>query len=261
MIATATVSDRAEAVALLDALEQGAMRAAEPDGTGGWSVNREVKEGILQVFRLAGTAERRDVVFPCRDRDLLMPGHACPKGVRVVPGGTVIRRGAHVAEGVVIMPPAYVNVGAFVDSGTMIDSHALVGSCAQIGKRVHLSAAAQIGGVLEPIGALPVVIEDDVFVGGNCGVYDGVMVRERAVLAAGVVLTASTPVFDLVNECVLSPVEGRLVIPPDAVVIAGSRPARGDFAKSQGLSVSAAMIVKYRDARTDARTVLESALR
>jgi 2,3,4,5-tetrahydropyridine-2-carboxylate N-succinyltransferase len=182
--------------------------------------------------------------------------------VRVVPGGTALRRGAFLAKGVVVMPPAYVNVGAYVDEGSMIDSHALVGSCAQIGKKVHLSAAAQVGGVLEPVGAVPVVIEDEVFVGGGAGIYEGVRVRKRAVLAAGVILTASSVVFDPVNERELRSTPDRpLVIPEGAVVVPGSRRATGAWAEARGLSLSAPVIVKYRDAKTDARTVLESALR
>jgi len=254
------VKTRDDAIALLDALESGRVRAAEPEA-GGWRVNADVKAGILQVFRLAQNAEKHSGAFAFRDRDLLLGEARCPAGVRVVPGGTMIRRGAHVASGVVIMPPAYVNIGAFVDCDTMIDSHALVGSCAQIGRRVHLSAAAQIGGVLEPVGALPIVVEDDAFIGGNCGVYDGVMVSRRAVLAAGVVLTASTPVYDLVNGCEIKPRDGRLIVPPDAVLISGARPASGAFAAAHQLMISAALIVKYRDSRTDARTALESALR
>jgi len=254
------VTNRTDARAFLDALEAGTLRAAEPEA-GAWRVNATVKEGILQVFRLAENADQPARPFAFRDRDLLLADGRCPAGVRVVPGGTLIRRGAHVAPGVVIMPPAYVNIGAFVDCDTMIDSHALVGSCAQIGRRVHLSAGAQIGGVLEPVGALPVIIADDAFIGGNSGVYDGVMVARRAVLAAGTVLTASTPLHDLVHDREIKPADGRLTIPPDAVVIPGTRPAGGAYAKSQGLALNAALIVKYRDRRTDARTALESALR
>ena len=182
--------------------------------------------------------------------------------IRIVPGGSTIRDGSFVAENVVLMPPCYVNVGAFVDEGTMIDSHALVGSCAQIGKRVHLSAAAQIGGVLEPINANPVVIEDDVLVGGNTGVYEGAIVRERAVLASGVILTRSTPVFDLVNDNIIkSDGEKPLIIPAGAVVVQGSRAITGGFGKENGLSIYAPIIVKYRDDKTDASTKLEDYLR
>ncbi|MBN1514086.1 MAG: 2,3,4,5-tetrahydropyridine-2,6-dicarboxylate N-succinyltransferase [Phycisphaerae bacterium] len=252
---------REECIALLDALENGTLRAAEPDAAGGWKVNRDVKEGILQVFRLSRLEPMAAGAFAYRDRDLLFPPSACPPGVRVVPGGTAIRRGAYVAPDVVIMPPAYVNVGAHVDGGTLIDSHALVGSCAQVGRNVHVSAAAQVGGVLEPIGALPVIVEDDAFLGGNCGVYEGVRIGREAVLAAGVVLAASTPVYDLVHGRIIRAVEGVLVIPAGAVVVSGARTASGAFAESHGLSIAAAIIVKYRDSRTDARTALESALR
>ena len=183
-------------------------------------------------------------------------------GVRQVPGGSSVRDGSYVAPGVVIMPPAYVNVGACVEAGSMIDSHALVGSCAQIGKRVHLSAGAQIGGVLEPVGAMPVIIEDEVLVGGNCGVYEGTIVSRAAVIGAGTILTGSTPLFDLVKEKVYRKADGSpLIIPPGAVVVPGSRTLAGAFAAQHGISVSCPLIVKYRDERTDAATVLEEALR
>jgi 2,3,4,5-tetrahydropyridine-2-carboxylate N-succinyltransferase len=187
--------------------------------------------------------------YPARCFDLA-------SGVRLVPGGSSVRRGAFVAKGVVVMPPAYINVGAFVDEGTMVDSHALVGSCAQIGKRVHLSAAAQVGGVLEPAGARPVVVEDDAFVGGLVGLFEGILVRRRAVLASGVVITGSTVLYDLVNDR-----EWVKEVPEDAVVVPGSRPAKGAFAEARGLHLAAPVIVKYRDARTDAATALEQALR
>lgn len=174
----------------------------------------------------------------------------------MVPGGSSVRRGSFISPTVTIMPPAFINMGAFVDEGTMVDSHALVGSCAQIGKRVHLSAAAQIGGVLEPAGALPVIVEDDAFIGGLVGVFEGVRVRARAVLASGVVLTGSTVIYDLVNER-----EWTREVPEGAVVVPGSRPAKGSFAESHGVQLATAVIVKYRDARTDAATALESALR
>ena len=252
---------REEVLALLDRLERGEVRAAEPDGDG-WRVNAEVKEGILRAFRLGVDVDVPAAPFAFRDRDTLPPRGALPEGVRVVPGGSAIRRGAYVARGVVVMPPAYVNVGAFVDEGSMVDSHALVGSCAQVGKRVHLSAAAQVGGVLEPVGARPVVIEDDVFVGGGAGLYEGVRVRRRAVLAAGVVLTGSSVLYDLVNEREIRGREGEpLTVPEGAVVVPGARPAPGSWARVRGLSISAAMVVKYRDEKTDARTVLEGALR
>jgi 2,3,4,5-tetrahydropyridine-2-carboxylate N-succinyltransferase len=255
------VDTREDAVALLDALERGELRAAEPDERGGWQINEAVKAGILQVFRLGENQDAGEGLFRFHDRDLLIPRCEGRPGVRIVPGGTVIRRGAHVGADVVIMPPAYVNVGAFVDCGTTIDSHALVGSCAQVGRNVHVSAAVQIGGVLEPIGASPVIVEDDAFLGGNSGVYDGVRVGAGAVLAAGVVLTSSTTVYDLVNKCQVEAMGGVLQIPPNAVVVPGTRPASGAYARQQGLSLSAALIVKYRDSRTDARTTLEKALR
>ncbi len=249
---------------LLGALERGEVRAASFEGDA-WVVHAWVKQGILLAFRAGALAE-----FPAagpltfRDKDTMPPRLASSlgDGARVVPGGTAVRAGAHVARGVTIMPPAYINVGAFVGEGTMIDSHALVGSCAQVGARVHVSAAAQIGGVLEPVGALPVIIEDDVIVGGNCGVYEGVLVRARAVLGAGVVLTRSTPVQDLVRERVhVADERGVLEIPPGAVVVPGSRPVASAWGRERGLHLAAPIIVKYRDAATDARTALEEALR
>ena len=253
---------REEVFALLDALERGELRAAAPDSSGRWVPNLEVKEGILAAFRLGVDVELIAGPLSFRDRDTLPPRRPLPSGVRVVPGGSAIRRGAYVAKGVVLMPPAYVNVGAYVDEGSMVDSHALVGSCAQIGKRVHLSAAAQIGGVLEPVGAVPVVVEDDVFIGGGVGMYEGVCVRRRAVLASGVILTGSSVVFDLVNEREIRGTGGApLTIPEGAVVVPGARPAGGAWAKERGLSVAAPVIVKNRDEKTDAKTTLESALR
>lgn len=253
---------RDEVLALLEALERGEVRAAAPDASGRWVPNRDVKEGILAAFRIGADVELIAGPLSFRDRDTLPPRRPLPEGVRVVPGGTAIRRGAFVAKGVVVMPPAYINVGAYVDEGSMIDSHALVGSCAQIGKRVHLSAAAQVGGVLEPVGAVPVVIEDDVFVGGGVGIYEGVCVRRRAVLASGVIVTGSSVVFDLVKERELrATADSPLEIPEGAVVVPGARPAPGGWAKERGLSLAAPVIVKYRDAKTDAKTTLESALR
>lgn len=247
---------------LLSGLEQGSFRAARPEGDG-WKVEAWVKVGILLGFRFsevidyppAGPMLFRDKsLFPTQDRDAL-------NGVRIVPGGSAVRRGAHLAPGVVLMPPCYVNVGAYVGEGSMIDSHALVGSCAQIGSGVHLSAGAQIGGVLEPPGALPVIVEDDAFVGGLSAIVEGVHVRRRAVIGAGVVLTASTPVFDLVHEQTLRAINGVLTIPEGAVVVPGSRPLSSPWAKDMGLCASAALIVKERDERTDARATLEEALR
>ena len=251
---------REEVLAFLDRLERGELRAAEPDGDG-WKVNPGVKAAILRAFRLGVDTDVPAPPFAFRDRDTLPPRGELPPGVRVVPGGSAVRRGAYLARGVVVMPPAYVNVGAYVDEGSMVDSHALVGSCAQVGKRVHLSAAAQVGGVLEPVGALPVVVEDDVFVGGGVGLYEGVRVRARAVLAAGVVLTGSSVLYDVVNEReIRSRADAPLTVPEGAVVVPGSRPAPGSWAHVRGLSLSAAVIVKYRDGKTDARTTLEGAL-
>ena len=248
----------------LDALESGDIRAAVPDDSapGGWRTEPSVKEGILAAFALGRDTDWGEGDLPFRDRDLLRPITRLPDGVRVVPGGTAIRRGAHLARGVVVVPPAYVNVGAFVGEGSLVDSHALVGSCAQIGRRVHLSAAAQIGGVLEPVGAMPVVVEDDVFVGGGAGIYEGVIVKQGSVLAAGVILTGSSAVYDLASETLLRAEPGSsLVIPERSVVVMGSRPASGAFAASHGLGLATPLIVKRRDGRTDAKTALESALR
>lgn len=248
----------------LAALEAGEVRAASPEG-GRWRVNAWVKQGVLLAFRV-GVIEELPAAGPLTftDKDTLPPraARSLGEGVRLVPGGSAVRAGAHLERGVTLMPPCYVNVGAWIGEGTMVDSHALVGSCAQVGARVHLSAAAQVGGVLEPIGTLPVVVEDDVVVGGNCGLYEGVLVRRRAVLGAGVILTRSTPVFDLVRGLVLrADADGVLEIPEGAVVVPGARPAEGDFARAHGLSIVTPVIVKYRDARTDARTALEEALR
>jgi 2,3,4,5-tetrahydropyridine-2-carboxylate N-succinyltransferase len=251
---------------LLAALERGELRAAERGDDGAWRAVAWVKRGILLGFR-AGTAVDMSPAdgspFHFRDKHTYPTQRVPPeRGVRIVPGGSTVRRGAHLAAGVVCMPPMYVNVGAWVGAGTMVDSHALVGSCAQVGARVHLSAAAQIGGVLEPVNASPVVIEDDAFVGGNCGVYEGTVVRERAVLASGVVLTRGVPVYDLVHERVLrAEGGGPLEIPAGAVVVPGARAVRGAWAAEHGLSLQAPLIVKYRDPGTDAATALESWLR
>jgi len=242
---------------LLRALETGAVRSASQDGDGLWHANTWVKTAILAGFRSTATTEMPGWPGPCFDRAAYPPrSFTLADGVRVVPGGSAARRGAFVAPGVVIMPPAYINVGAFVDEGTMVDSHALVGSCAQVGKRVHLSAGVQVGGVLEPAGALPVVVEDEAFVGGLCGLFEGVVIKRRAVLAPGVILTASTRIFDLVNEREIS-----RIVPEGAVVVPGTRPASGVYAMNKRLSVSAPCIVKYRDDKTGASTALEEALR
>lgn len=243
--------------ALLNALELGSVRAASPDPDGQWRAHAWVKTAILAGFRSSATAEIPGWPGSAFDRTAFPPRQFfTADGVRLVPGGSAVRRGAYVASGVVVMPPAYINVGAFVDAGTMVDSHALVGSCAQIGKRVHLSAAAQVGGVLEPAGALPVVVEDDVFVGGLVGLFEGVVIRRRAVLASGVRITGSTVIYDLVHGREL-----RRDVPEGAVVIPGSRPATGAFAREQGIQLAAPCIVKYRDSSTDAATALEEALR
>ncbi len=255
---------RAAVEALLEALEEGEARAAEPVGDG-WRVQPWVKRGILLGFRVGeNRSSGVPPTFHFRDRDTFptLDPAATGRNVRVVPGGSTVRRGAHLGDGVVVMPPAYVNVGAYVGRGTMIDSHALVGSCAQVGARVHLSAAAQVGGVLEPVGAMPVIVEDDVFVGGGCGIYEGTRVGAGAVLAAGVVLTRSVPVFDLVHERTLRATpEAPLSIPRRAVVVPGVRPASGPFAIGHGIGLQTPIIVKYRDASTEASAALEEALR
>ena len=250
---------------LLRALESGEIRAAEKDASGTWNAVSWVKRGILLGFQ-AGTLTDMSPdhsVFRFFDKHTYPPRPlTLADGVRVVPGGSTIRRGAFVAPGVVCMPPMYVNVGAYIGKATMVDSHALVGSCAQVGERVHLSAAAQIGGVLEPVNASPVVIEDDVIVGGNCGVYEGTVVRQRAVIGAGVILTRGTPVFDLVRETVYrgSP-DSPLEIPEDAVVVPGARRVTSKWGEREGLSLQTPVIVKYRDDKTDSATALEGWLR
>lgn len=247
------------------ALRTGEIRSAEKCVNGTWRANAWVKQGILLGFRMGKMVEMSQptetLKFFDKDTFPLRPMTLDDK-VRIVMGGSAIRDGCYVAPGVVVVPPAYINVGAYVDEGTMVDSHALVGSCAQIGKRVHLSAAAQIGGVLEPVGAVPVVIEDDVLVGGNTGVYEGTIVRERAVLASGVILTRSTPVFDLVNDTVIkADGERPLEIPAGAVVVQGSRAITKGFGYENGLSIYCPIIVKYRDEKTDTSTKLEDYLR
>jgi len=257
---------------VLEALEDGSLRSARRGDDGIWVAVPWVKRGILVAFRAGtivsvpgpgGPPVAADQPAAFLDKHNLPTRVFDPAGgVRVVPGGSAIRRGSYIARGVVCMPPMYVNVGAYVGAGTMIDSHALVGSCAQIGERVHLSAAAQIGGVLEPINAAPVVVEDDVIVGGNAGVYEGTVVRRGAVLGAGVVLTRGTPVFDLVNETTIR--AGRdqpLEIPEDAVVVGGARAVTSEWGRTTGLSLYTPVIVKYRDERTDAATALEEWLR
>ena len=245
------------------ALNTGQVRAAERGPDGQWRANAWVKRGILLGFRLGRIGPAVGGPFPFYDKDTypLRP-FRLDDGVRIVPGGSAVRDGCYVARGVVCMPPMYINVGAYVGEGTMVDSHALVGSCAQIGRRVHLSAAAQIGGVLEPAGALPVIVEDEVLVGGNCGVYEGTIVRERAVLAPGTLLTGGTAVFDLVHDRVYRRDGDRpLEIPPGAVVVPGTRPVRSGAGAREGIALYAPVIVKYRDERTDAAVRLEELLR
>lgn len=246
------------------ALNRGEVRAAEKTADGKWLVNSWVKQGLLLGFRMGVIADvSTGDNFKFFDKDTY-PTRPTTIGdnVRIVPGGSTIRDGAYIAPGVVCMPPMFVNAGAYVDSGTMIDSHALVGSCAQIGCRVHISAAAQIGGVLEPVGAVPVIIEDDVLVGGNCGVYEGAIVRERVVLASGTILTGSTPVYDLVRgEIYQRTADGPLEIPVGAVVVPGARAVTNERGRAWGLSLYAAIIVKYRDEKTDTAVRLEDYLR
>ena len=251
-------------------LNRGEVRAAEPDAASptGWRANPWVKQGILAGFRMGEIVDMSVGAFPGGRLPFFDKSTYPPRplglgdGVRVVPGGSSIRDGCHLGRGVVCMPPMYVNVGAWVDDGTMIDSHALVGSCAQVGKRVHLSAAAQLGGVLEPVGASPVIVEDDVLIGGNCGVYEGTVVKRRAVLGAGTILTRSTPVYDLVQETIHRATdELPLIIPEGAVVVPGSRAVARGAGKDWGLSLYTPVIVKYRDASTDERVQLEDWLR
>lgn len=253
--------------ALRRALASGQVRAAEPDASQptGWRVNTWVKQGILLGFRVGITTDvsADHGRWPFFDKDTLpLRSFEPDSGVRIVPGGSSIRDGAYVARGVICMPPMYVNVGAWIGEGTLIDSHALVGSCAQIGARVHLSAAAQIGGVIEPVGALPVIIEDDVLVGGNTGLYEGVVVKQRAVVGAGTIITGSTPLYDLPHARVLRPAEGQpVVVPEGAVVVPGARAVTVEPGPAWGLSLMTPVIVKYRDERTDARTGLEQWIR
>ena len=250
---------------LLTALESGEVRSAEKSNDGTWNAVPWVKRGILLGFQVGTLTDMSPsgTLFRFFDKNTYPPrALTLDDGVRVVPGGSSIRRGAFVSPGVVCMPPMYINVGAYIGKGTMVDSHALVGSCAQIGERVHLSAAAQIGGVLEPVNASPVVVEDDVIVGGNCGIYEGTVVRERAVIGAGVVLTRGTPVFDLVREQVYrGSSDHPLEIPRDAVVVPGARKVSSRWAENEGLSLQTPVIVKYRDERTDLATTLEEWLR
>lgn len=267
-------ASRAAVAELLIELEAGRVRSAVP-GAEGWRAVPWVKQGILLAFRCGDTRDFSSAIagessrfgtagFSFADRDTLplRATNGPEEGVRIVPGGSSVRAGAYLGRGVVMMPPAYVNVGAWVGEGSMVDSHALVGSCAQVGANVHLSAGAQLGGVLEPVGMRPVIVEEEAMIGANTGVFEGTLVGRRAVLAPGVQLTASTVVYDLVRETTLRAEEGRpLSIPEGAVVVPGSRPATSDFAQAHGLQLYAPIIVKYRDERTDAATALEDALR
>ncbi len=256
--------DRALFAEMREATNLGLIRCAERDADGQWTVNVWYKKALLAGFRLGQNLEQEGynrVTFFDKQTLPVRELYASSK-VRVVPGGSSIRDGAFVGDGVIVMPPSYINIGAYVGRSTLVDSHVLVGSCAQVGERVHLSAGVQIGGVLEPVGAMPVIVEDDVVVGGNCGVYEGTIVRSRAVLGTGVVLNGSTKVYDLVRGTI----HGRqgdapLTIPEGAVVVPGSRPAGGDFAEAHGLQIATPLIVKYRDDKTDASTALEEALR
>jgi 2,3,4,5-tetrahydropyridine-2-carboxylate N-succinyltransferase len=258
---------------LKDGLNRGVVRAAEPvkdsetseDSESGWRVNAWVKMGILLGFRI-GVIENMSADhgrFPFFDKNTYpLRKLAIESGVRMVPGGSSIRDGCYIGKGVTCMPPMYVNVGAYVDNETMIDSHALVGSCAQVGQRVHLSAASQLGGVLEPVGALPVIVEDDVLIGGNCGIYEGTVIKRAAVIGAGTILTGSTPVYDLVRERILRREgDAPLVIPSGAVVVPGSRAVTSERGKEWKLSLYTPVIVKYRDAKTDQSIRLEDLLR
>jgi len=249
------------------ALSAGEVRAAEPDASSavGWRVNTWVKQGILLGFKFG---DIKDVSmdhgkWPFFDKDTLpMKKYASASNVRIVPGGSSVRDGAYIAPGVICMPPMYVNIGAYVGESSMIDSHALVGSCAQVGARVHVSAAAQIGGVIEPVGALPVIVEDEVLIGGNTGLYEGVIVKSKAVIGAGTVLTGSTPVYDLVKGEIIRPAADRpLVVPEGAVVVPGARAVTAGKGPEWQLSLATPVIVKYRDSRTDTRTELEAWIR
>ena len=258
---------RATFARLREALSSGALRAAEPDDTApiGWRVNIWVKQGILLGFKFGDTvdASMDHGRWPFFDKDTLpLKRFDASAGVRIVPGGSAVRDGAYLAPGVICMPPMYVNIGAWIGEQSLVDSHALIGSCAQIGKRVHISAGAQIGGVIEPVGALPVIVEDDALVGGNTGIYEGTIVKARAVIGAGTVLTGSTPVYDLVRGYIIKPTADRpLIIPEGAVVVPGARAVSAGKGPEWGLSLATPVIVKYRDSRTDTRTELEAWIR
>ena len=265
-----SAATRDDARALIEefrrALSAGEIRSAEPDSStaSGWRVNEWVKRGILLAFRFGDTVDMTvdHGRWPFFDKDTLPLKRLAGAGVRIVPGGSSVRDGAYLGKGVICMPPMYINIGAYVGDESLIDSHALVGSCAQVGRRVHVSAAAQIGGVLEPVGALPVIVEDDVLIGGNCGVYEGAVIKRRAVLASGTILTASTPIYDITSGAIIKAAPGEpLVVPEGAVVVPGSRPIQSGPGKDWQLSVATPIIVKYRDEKTSARTALEEWIR
>lgn len=247
---------------VMSALETGQLRVAEKvDGV--WKVNSWVKEVILAGFRLGKMCDMSEGRFPFFDKDTFPPRRfGLGDGVRIVPGGSSVRRGAYVAPGAIVMPPSYINAGAFVDEGTMVDSHVTIGSCAQIGKHIHISAATQIGGVLEPAGAMPTIVEDGAFIGGNCGIYEGTIVRERAVIASGVIITSSTAIFDATRgEFLDRNADGRVVVPEGAVVVSGSKPLSKGLAAGSGVSLYCPVIVKYRDDKTAGSVMLEDMLR
>ena len=245
-----------------EGLENGSIRVAEKLN-GNWKVNAWVKEIILSGFRLGKLTDMKEGQFSFFDNDTIPAQQfSLESGVRIVPGGTSVRRGAYLAKSVIVMPPAYINIGAYVDEGTMVDSHALVGSCAQIGKHVHLSAASQIGGVLEPVGALPVIVEDNVFIGGNCGIYEGTIIQEHAVIGTGVIINASTAIYDATNgNWIRANEQGQMIVPRGAVVVAGSRPITKGPGATDGIHVYTPVIVKYRDEKTNTSIIMEDLLR
>ena len=245
-----------------DRLESGEIRVAEKKN-GQWQVNSWIKEVILSGFRLGKLKDMSDGVLSFLDKDTVPARRfSLEDKVRIVPGGSSVRRGAHIAQSVIIMPPSYVNIGAYVDEDSMIDSHALVGSCAQVGKNVHLSAASQLGGVLEPVGALPVIVEDNVFIGGNCGIYEGTVLKEFSVIGSGVIINKSTAIYDATTgNYIKADDKGRIVVPEGAVVVPGSRPLAEGPGKEEGIQIYTPVIIKYRDKKTAASVVLEDVLR
>jgi 2,3,4,5-tetrahydropyridine-2,6-dicarboxylate N-succinyltransferase len=260
-----TYADKQHFRSFLDALNRGEVRAASPDAASptGWRVNAWVKKGILLGFRMGSVVDMSVGTLTFRDKNTYTTRHfGDTDEVRIVPGGSSVRDGCYIGKGVTCMPPMFINAGAYVDDGTMVDSHALVGSCAQVGRNVHISAASQIGGVLEPVGAMPVIIEDDVLVGGNCGIYEGTVVKRRAVLGTGTILNRSTPLYDLVHGTIHKATDEQpLIIPQGAVIVAGSRAVTSSPGKDWGISIYTPVIVKYRDAKTDTKIQLEDLLR